>query len=90
MNVEPKWIRMTATLSVTGWYSEWAPITVAFYATAAIQNSKVNWKFFLFFSFCSAGDLRAGLDVQRWGQLKQAKAFHEWAEETLRIIKVRS
>lgn len=86
MPAEPKWIQMTATPSVTGWYSEWAPITVAFYAT----NSKLIGNIFSPFPFFSAGDLRAGMDVQRWGQLKQAKVFYEWAEETLRIIKVRS
>jgi hypothetical protein len=43
-----------------------------------------------FFIFFSADDLRDGLDIPRLAQLRQARAFRDWAEETLRIIEVRS
>ena len=43
------------------------------------------------FSFLlfSAADLEHGLDRPRLGQIKQAKAYRDWADETLRIIEVR-
>lgn len=43
------------------------------------------------FSFLlfSAADLEDGLDKPRLGQIKQAKAYRDWADETLRIIEVR-
>jgi hypothetical protein len=69
-----------APLLRRGWDSEWASYPDGHIVLVGAVS----------FYFFSADDLRQGLgDRPRWAQIKQARLFRDWADETLRITEVR-
>lgn len=77
---EPKSTLVIALLLRHGWNSEWASYFQ--------WSTRLSWNLLLL--FFSAGDLGEGLEVRpRWAQIKQARLFRDWADETLRITEVR-